>query len=405
MDADAGPAASGASCAVGPAGDSSAAMTKSQLFSAYKSAGPHKMYMDIMGDDDLRAAAEILTHVTRPLHEQYRNDLHSQKDGFDPMLEWAARRSLASTQETVIQIFQAQASRQLFQALRLPHCSPPVDYDLSLLHDDITITEKAVKFATHLSSNYGWSEMLHHYTLPLAATSLIARNRTDRERGMRHLKRLVNAIAAAEDAVHENASLQAVLADLAFPDEAMAREIMCLLLQANFSLDAVETQEVQEAMRKFCSGTSSTKELLESTFAHLSYCVSASNKNKVIAPSLLWLYCSSSPYVKESGLRQNIPTQQDWVRWISTYGNAKSEMMLRYNRSFQAAATPLPDAPDVQLPKTAKGIAKSKWRLAGPASHYKASAAAAFLMHDVRHNFQNCADAWSGVGHALPKKR
>ena len=37
----------------GPAGDSRQSLSESELFKAYKTVGPHKMYMDIMCDDDL----------------------------------------------------------------------------------------------------------------------------------------------------------------------------------------------------------------------------------------------------------------------------------------------------------------------------------------------------------------
>ena len=393
-------AASSSAAAPGPAADSRASLNKSELFKAYKSVGPHKMYMDIMGDDQLRAAGEILVHVTRPLHEQYKNDLDGQKNGLEAMLEWSAQRSLASTQATVINIFKMQSSKALFRAMRLPHCYPPLDYDENLveLQDDITLTEKAAKFATHLSSNYAWGEMLHHYTLPLAATSLLAGRAADQQRGLKHLKRMVEAIVHAEDVAETNPSVRPLLRDIAFPDEPLAREIMVLLKRGDYSLESVSTQEARDVMLKFCSGSASTKEILESTFAHLSYCIAASNKNKVISPSLLWFYCTSSPYVKDGGFCQHIPTKSDWLQWISQYGDAKvSEMMKQFNQSFKSSSTTLPVAPDVQIPKSAAGISKSKWRLAGPASHYKSSAAVAFAMHDSKHDFKNCADAWAGV--------
>ena len=379
----------------GPAGDSRQPMKKSELFKAYKSVGPHKMYMDILCDPDLRSSAEIIVQVGTPLHEQYRNDLKSQKDGVDSMLEWCAQRALASTQLTVIKIFKVQASKTLFRALRLPYCNPPLPYDQCMQHD-IDITDKACKFATHLAANYGWGEMLHYYTLPLAATSLIAKDVADREKGMKHLKRLVEAIIHAEELVHTNPSIQPLLTDLAFTEEPFAREIMILLKRSDYSLESELATELQAAMVKLNSGSSSTKEILESTFAHLSYCVTASNKNKIIAPSLLWLYCTGSPYVKESGMPQLIPTKQDWLRHIANYGVARTEQMRNFNKAFNTSATPLPTAPDIAIPTSANGVAKTKWRLAGPASHYTASAAAAYIVNDAKHDFKNCACAWAG---------
>lgn len=95
-------------------------------------------------------------------------------------------------------------------------------------------------------------------------------------------------------------------------------------------------------------------------------------------------------------MNQLIPTPAEWINYVSDYGNAKAERMNRFSGSFQPQKTPFPKAPDVQLPRTAAGISKSKWRLAGPGSHYKASAAVAYLMSDTGRNFQNCIDAWAG---------
>ena len=228
------------------------------------------MFQDIMCDPQLRGSAEILVHVTRPLHKQYKEDLDSQTAGHSGMLEWSAQRSLASTQKTVLDIFKSQASQSLFDALRLQHCSPPLDYDTNSndISEDIALTLKAYKFAVHLSGNYAWSEMLHQYTLPLAASALLASKRQDRRRAMKHLKKLINAVVAAEQEASTNKALQACLNDVAFPDEPMAREIMVLLKRGDFSLESNETSEVQLAMTKFNAGSSSTKEILESTFAH-----------------------------------------------------------------------------------------------------------------------------------------
>ena len=384
--------------AAGPAGDSGKSFTKSELFAAYKGVGPHKTCMDIMSDVQLRGAAEILVHVTHPLHMRYKHDLDCQTSGVETMLEWAAQRSLAESQKTVLDVFRSHASVDLFKALRLGTCNPPLEYNTNWnsLQNDIDLAEKAFTFSVHLSANYAWSEMLHQYTMPLAATSLLAMDRRDQKRAMKHLKTLVNAIVAAEDAAPTNPAVRNCLLDVAFPDEPMAREIMILLKRGNFDLASDSTIEVQEAMRKFNSGSSSTKEILESTFAHLSYVVNASNKNKVTAPSMLWFYCTSSPYVQASGMHQHIPTAEEWVKWVSDYGRSKTEMMQRFAKSFQASGTPFPSAPDVQLPKTIEGIAKSKWRLAGPGSHYKSSSAVAYLMSDVDFDFKNCQDAWAG---------
>ena len=381
------------------AGKGAPAVTKSELFAAYKKKGPHAMYKDIMSDPDLRCSAEILVQVTRPLHEQYKHDLLQQKPGDGSRLTWSARRSLGSTNITSIKIFNSQFSRKLTDAMRIPRCNPPVEFDEVAFAEDLQLLKKARSFATHLAANYSWSEFLHEMTFPFAANGLLAEDLSSRKKCMRHCRKLVNAISKAEDMVASgnHPTLESCLTDLAFQEETLAREVMILLKRGGFDLDSGDTQEVVVALRKFMSGSSSTKEILESTFAHLHYVTAASNKNKKMHPALLWFYCTTSPYVTASGMPQHIPSQTEWVEWNDSFGDRKVEFVNQFNKAFLAAKTPLPTDPGMEIPRTPGGIAKSKWRLSGPASHYKSSAAAAYLLFDAEHDFESCSDAWTGL--------
>lgn len=98
-----------------------------------------------------------------------------------------------------------------------------------------------------------------------------------------------------------------------------------------------------------------------------------------------------------SGMPQHIPSQTEWVEWNDSFGDRKVEFVNQFNKAFLAAKTPLPTDPGMEIPRTPGGIAKSKWRLSGPASHYKASAAAAYLLFDAEHDFESCSDAWTGL--------
>ena len=168
------------------AGKGAPAVTKSELFAAYKKKGPHAMYKDIMSDPDLRCSAEILVQVTRPLHEQYKHDLLQQKPGDGSRLTWSARRSLGSTNITSIKIFNSQFSRKLTDAMRIPRCNPPVEFDEVAFAEDLQLLKKARSFATHLAANYSWSEFLHEMTFPFAANGLLAEDLSSRKKCMRH---------------------------------------------------------------------------------------------------------------------------------------------------------------------------------------------------------------------------
>ena len=208
------------------------------------------MYKDIMSDPDLRCSAEILVQVTRPLHEQYKHDLLQQKPGDGSRLTWSARRSLGSTNITSIKIFNSQFSRKLTDAMRIPRCNPPVEFDEVAFAEDLQLLRKTRSFATHLAANYSWSEFLHEMTFPFAANGLLAEDLSSRKKCMRHCRKLVNAISKAEDMVASgnHPTLESCLTDLAFQEETLAREVMILLKRGGFDLDSGDTQEVVVAL-------------------------------------------------------------------------------------------------------------------------------------------------------------
>ena len=376
-------------------------MKKSELYAAYKGKGPHAMYCDIMQDSLLRASAEIVTRVAQPLHLQYAQDLRAQQGSAQELLEWNAQRSLGASMLAASDILSTVTDPSLFTAMRLtPHCRPPVPFDNERsrveFQDDFQLTEKAIAFSVELAANFAWSEQYHSLTLPMAAASLLAQSVEDQTLGLKHLKKLVSAIVMAEEAAKTKSQLHGVLTTLAFQEEPFARELMILLKKGRFRNDSDSVQDCKKVMTKFCKGSASTKEILESTFGHLAYCVAASNKNKQVAPHVLWNYTTGSPYIATSGMKQHIPNNQDWILAKAVFGNSSHEMMQKYNTAFLCSKTELPQAPDVQIPTTVAGIHKTKWRLAGPSSHYNSAAAAAYLIFDAPRDFCNVQQAWAG---------
>ncbi|CAK9021484.1 unnamed protein product [Durusdinium trenchii] len=209
-----------------------------------------------------------------------------------------AARALGSSMSTVCKILTTQSHTDLCYEMRVsPRCTPPAAYDA--LQEDVVLVEKASRFAGELAGSFAWSEQFPQMTLPLAAASLLAADEEARKRGMKHLKSLVSAIVKAEQLAPQRPDLQDLLTTLAFQEETLAREIMVYLQLADFDLDSDHTRECQRVMTEFCSGSSSTKDILESTFAHLAYVAGASNKNKRVSNFAAWFYAAASPYVQE----------------------------------------------------------------------------------------------------------
>eukprot|EP00435_Cladocopium_sp_Y103_P045526 s756_g13.t1 len=370
-------------------------MKKSEFYKAYKSKGSHQMYCDIMNDPSLRASAELLTRITKPLHKRYQFDLKTNQKGLKEILEWNAQRSLGSSFAVVRDIMKVTVSPDLCKVMRMsPPCLPPIPPDATVLDEDFLLIGKVFRFGVHLAGNFAWSEMLHRLTLPLAANSLLAENELDKKRGMRRLKKMVEAIFKAENLIEERLELGGCLKDLAFQEETFAREVMINLKRGGYKLGQPATTQVTKAMTKFSGGSSSTKEILESTFGHLAHVVAKNSTNKSMAMTNLWFYLTTSSFVKASGMMQNLPSPQDWVKWVSRYGLQSGlqddSMYKRYNSAFQGSKTAIPRAEDIQIPRNAQGVAKTEWRLSGPMSHYKSSAAMAYLLHDQDSDFQHC---------------
>ena len=375
-------------------------MTKAQLFPMYKGKGPHAMNVDILSDEEVRAHACIIVHVTTPLHRQYQSELKAQTKGLTSLIQWAAARANGEWVHVVYSILAVQSSWELYAAMRCaPHCNPPVAFDWGTIQDDITLTQQVTTFAVELAANCAWAQMLYTFTLPLASAALLSRQRSEQTTAMRRLQSLVLSILIAEKQCNRKPVLNRILEDLAYQQEPFARELMFLLRKGKFDIDSDETSTVRKLMMRFCGSSSSTKEILESTFAHLADVVSRSNKNKVCAPHLLWMYTMGSSYVKASGMTQNIPDDSAWTRFSGSYGMNESPLMQNFNKAFQLGKSfPLPSGENVTFPKSANGVHSTQWRHAGPLSHYKSSAAAAYMIHDSPAGFPNAAHTWAGGG-------
>ena len=346
-------------------------------------------------------------------------------------MEWIADRAAGGGFQIATDILGELADPSLYREMRLaPPSEPPMDPENEYLSEDVQLTQKAFTFGVHLASNILWGQLLYRYTLPLAAAALLSPEpaarkmfsavflflqvlllglccvllglvhqcKEKRVEAMRSLKRLVNVIVKAEDMLLAGPHLiYMAVADLAWPEETLARETMVRLLRAGFQDGNDECFELQRLLLRTFLGSASTKEVLESTFAHIRDVVARHVKNQKISPVAAWFYTIASPYsmLKTCGMDHCLPDRQAWVKWRSFYGRARVEKMKLYNEAANVQATSLPRGREI--PRSAAGIKKTKWRLAGPLSHYKSSSALLYLLEDEASGFSNCHRAWAGV--------
>ena len=54
--------------------------SKAELFKMYQGKGPHRIFADLVSDDDLRSDALILEGVARPIETMCWKDVQAQRD-------------------------------------------------------------------------------------------------------------------------------------------------------------------------------------------------------------------------------------------------------------------------------------------------------------------------------------
>ncbi|OLP94799.1 hypothetical protein AK812_SmicGene23148 [Symbiodinium microadriaticum] len=209
---------------------------------------------------------------------------------------------------------------------------------------------------------------------------------------------MVSVVVDAEDMVAKgDSSLEDVLQTLAWPAETLAREVMVRLHRSGYDAETDEGFELRRLLLRTFLGSSSTKEVLESTFSHLHDISARHAKNAKMCMRGVWFYSVASPYASRAtcGMAQCRPTHAEWVKWRGFYGSARDHFMKRFNKAFNVNGTELPRGRE--LPISPKGVTKTKWRLAGPLSHYRSSSAMLYLLEDSGKNFANCHLAWAGA--------
>ena len=215
---------------------------------------------------------------------------------------------------------------------------------------------------------------------------------------MEHLKNITEAVISAEEMAasgHVPDQLHAVLRDLGWSDETFSRELMFLLRNCEYKLEG--DLPLRQLMFRFCNGSNSTQSILESGFAHLRDISQRQAKALKMSPFSTWFYSVASPYVQKSGMAQLLPSATDWSRYAQIMGRSSDPIVKAFHKLFHLDKTEVPKGEDIKVPISSRGIVKTGWRNAGPLSHYKSSAATAFLAEDFKNGFSNAAAAWTAV--------
>ena len=132
-------------------------------------------------------------------------------------------------------------------------------------------------FSTYLASNVAWSQLMFKYTLPHGIACLASRGRNEREDATLLLEEMVLTLRKALEPKHSgNVGLQEILQDLAWHRQAFSAEVMAMLLKSDFDC---HDEDLRSVAVELYSGSSTTKDCIESTFGHLRDAVTRSTKN------------------------------------------------------------------------------------------------------------------------------
>ena len=244
--------------------------------------------------------------------------------------------------------------------------------------------ETAFLFSATLASNTAWAHMHFCYCLPGAACALLSDSMEEREITMNALRRIIDAIQRLDKLKDKQPILQELFDDLAFQKETYPLELMSMLVQSNFD---PKDREIQKLLARTKTGTSTTKDILESAFSHLQSISARHNKNRKMGLHSKWLYTTASPYSKISA-PQVYPEPSDWL----SFSVSDQDLIKEFAILGSVQKEKLPEyeyGQDIRFPATAHDITKRKWRNAGPTSHHNSAAAMGFMLTDVGDDFHN----------------
>ena len=366
--------------------------TKTDLYKMFNKKGPTSMVANFMSSRELRDIACFLVIIGQPLENQYYRALEKVSGGWPEQADYVSCRAIGSWWSAVAETVLTVASPYLHDRLGLTRATrtaalPAYEWP-QWAAEDLQLLSKATNFAVTLAANIMWSNSQYWMSLPQLLATVMHTDRRLRSAAMSHIRKLVRAIVAAESHKTESATFRDCMNDLAWNKQQLAREAMALLLQSEFRDGS---SEIRKLARRLYLGTPSTKDILENTFAFMKRKSCASQANQKFNNYTKYLYAIASPYAETGGCPQVLPSSQDYATVLSPTGY--DDRAWANQNLFAPQKTQLPKPDVLHRPQD---IQASKWRTSGVLAQQRASAAAAYLMHDHTNKWVNIDHSWAG---------
>ena len=124
------------------------------------------------------------------------------------------------------------------------------------------LLDVACTFSATLAEHVLWSHLQYWFAIPQVIAGILHKDPEKRELALGQALRLAKVIVKAEGVQRPSALLRDLLQDLGWQKQQTPRECMALLLQNDRS-------ELKALAKRLYTGTPSTKDILENTFAFL----------------------------------------------------------------------------------------------------------------------------------------
>ena len=338
--------------------------------------------------------------VSGPLEKLYSRDLKLMQGGAASQQLFAARRSAMTEHSfaTALEILGALHDDSLMQRLGMaPAAEAPAEAPLQcegwagmeakllgIIHD----------FSCALAGELIWTHAYYHWCFPFCAAVYLLPTETEREQGCNKLREIADAIIKAEAVERPSAALKQCLWDLSWHREQLPRHLLKHGLSNRWNAN---DSQMRDFISQLFAGTSSTKEVLESTFNYMQRQIGFMSTNHRASDAMRWLLATTSPYAFAGGATQTLPRESDWWHVLST---EKGRQLVQdaVPRWFCPNATPMPPKKhdDEEEFATPAKLQKLAFRAAGNPALNRSAAATAYLVSEYQHEFRNVASCWAG---------
>lgn len=379
-------------------GPSTEPRTKSDLYKLYGGKGPVAMAHTFAQDSFLQIQAIALAWLTMPVETEYAADLRAMGKGPVHQGQWSAGRAQGSHhwKRTLGEIIHILQSPGIYSRLRLTTpTSSTYDPDREqpgFMQEELKTVEVIWDFGLAMVAEYTVTHIMFGISLPHSFAVFLLPEATERAAAVSIVEIVIRAVLKAHEFIHDgkaNADLQECVRDLGWPKLQVALEMIALLLQCNFNPN---DESCMAYARKVFQGSSSTKDLLESVFAHLRDVSYKGNKNQRLSNLAKWFYSTTARSQESGGHQRILPTKKALERSFQTNDKAKRHESFNEHMLFDMRTTLLPDSNKFDTPEN---MSAQKWRPAGPQSHSRSAAAAALLVPQSNCNFTGVGDSWT----------